>query len=111
MGASMPTRRRSAMSLEVTHASGMLAERIEHGPRQAVLDCRRWLVPALCNAYFVLTGPAPSESCRSSQADSGTPGINVCMMMENARSVGRKNGRYRELELEAEAPAEQRATE
>src|SRR5947209_3848353 len=40
----------------------------------AVLECRSWPVPALRNAYFVSTGPAPSESCRSSQADSGIAG-------------------------------------
>ena len=33
------------------------------------------------------------------------------MMMENARSIGRRNGRHRELDLVEEAPAEQRAAE
>jgi hypothetical protein len=33
------------------------------------------------------------------------------MIVENARSLGRKNGRHRELDLAEEAPAEQREAE
>jgi hypothetical protein len=99
------------LALEVAHAALMLTERMQPGPRSAVLEYRCWLVPALCNANFVLTGPEPSESCRSSQAVSGTWGSLSAMMMENARSVGRRKGKHREVELVEEAPAEQRAAE